>query len=165
MIKNCNVHLSECDLKLIKAIEKKINSFEQDKLSLHELVSDLEGFMTVVESIAAAWKEEFRMQVNNLELISDSIKDGSISRWNGNFKLDLSKSLSQMKMLINTLLSGYLKISDPNILEVATVADSNWLICPSCNDAWECASSSAMVICPKCERAYHNPRARNQLKR
>lgn len=59
------------------------------------------------------------------------------------------------------ILEEYLGQSDLNISESAIEGDSNWLICPKCNDAWEAASLKAMVICPKCDRALHNPHMSN----
>jgi hypothetical protein len=91
-------------------------------------------------------------------MIHDSIEDGSISTWRGGFEEDLHKSVAKLKRMTNSLLDEYLRISDPNILEIAIEVNSDWIICPKCNDAWESNSTDAMVVCPKCERAFHNPR-------
>ena len=52
----------------------------------------------------------------------------------------------------------YLETSDSSIEGHATELDKEWLFCPDCLDAWESNSRDAMVICPKCNHAFHNPR-------
>jgi len=150
--------LSEYDLKQIKLIEKRIRLFENNKLGLFDLVNDLGGLLNTLESVPDSWKDDFQAETNSLEMIRDSIEDSSISKWKGNFKEDIHKSVSKLKKMITSLLEKYLKIPDPNVLESAIKANSNWLMCPKCNDAWESNSPDAMVICPKCECAFHNPR-------
>src|SRR5207249_1352273 len=90
-------------------------------------------------------------------MIHDSIEDGSILRWKGDFKEDLHKSISQLKSMVVSIVEEYLKNSDLSILETASSIGANWLICPKCNEGWESDSSKAMVICPKCACAFHNP--------
>ena len=52
-----------------------------------------------------------------------------------------------------------LEFSDNSIKEKAEIGDENWLICPTCIDAWESVVNlDAMVVCPKCKKTYHNPR-------
>jgi len=151
--------MTEYDLKQIRLIEKKICLFETSKLNLFDLVCDLRGLLNALESVADSWKDDFQAETNTLEIIHDSIEDGSISKWQGNFKEDLHKSVLKLKKMAISILEDYLKMPDPNISEHAIEADSNWLICPKCNDAWESNSLSAMVVCPKCECALHNSRA------
>lgn len=151
--------LNEYDLKQIKLIEKKIVLFENNKIELFDLVNDLSGLLNALESVADSWKDNFQAEINSLEMIQDSIEDGSISRWKGNVKEDIHKSVSALKKMTISLLEKYLKISDPNVLESAIEADSKWFMCPKCNDAWESNSLDGMVVCPKCDCAFHNPRA------
>ncbi|NNM43449.1 MAG: hypothetical protein HKM07_03820 [Chlamydiae bacterium] len=49
-------------------------------------------------------------------------------------------------------------IPDSEISTTAQILDENWLMCPDCVDAWESTSEDKIVICPKCDRAYYNPR-------
>ena len=155
--------LSISYLKQVSFIINKIGLFELNKLDLYDLVCDLIGLLNVLESVPNAWIDEFRSAINTLELIHDSIEDGSISRWKGNFKEDLNKSVSKLKSMSTSLIKEYLKRTDPNIIESAIEASSSWIMCPKCNDAWESSSRHAMVICPKCESALHNPRATKQI--
>jgi hypothetical protein len=153
--------LSKYDLRQISLIERKINTylFENRKLDLCDLVSGLGGLLNALESVPDAWKDAFQTEINTLEMLHNSIEDGSISKWRGNFKEDIQKSVSNLKNMTASIMEEYLKISDPNILETAIEASPNWLICPKCNDAWESVSLNAMVICPKCECTFHNPHA------
>jgi hypothetical protein len=148
----------EYDLRQIILIEKKIALFENNRLDLFDLVGDLGDLLNALESVPDNWKNDFLSETNTLEMIYDSIEDSSISRWQGDFKEDIRKSVAKLKKIVASMLEEYLKISDPNIIESAIEAFSNWLICPKCNDAWESISPNAMVICPKCECAFHNPR-------
>jgi hypothetical protein len=152
--------LSNFDLRQIRLIEKKLLLFEGKEIDLFELIKELNTILNALEKISDSWKVDFQSKINFLELIDDSIKDGSISRWKGNFKEDLDKTVLYLKQMISILVDEYLKMPDSRITETAIQGDSKWLICPHCNDAWELISSDAMVICPKCEHVYHNPRSK-----
>ncbi|NGX38596.1 MAG: hypothetical protein K1000chlam2_01770 [Chlamydiae bacterium] len=156
------IALNRYDWKQIRLIEKKLILFENKKIGLFDLITDLDGLLNTLETVADSWKDNFRSGINSLEIIYDSIEDGSISKWRGNFEEDLHKSVLKLKKMVMLLLEEYLKISDSNVSEVAIEGDSKWFICPNCNDAWESMSSSAMIVCPKCERVCHNPRARGK---
>lgn len=153
--------LTEHDIKQIVLIKNKIFMFEKDKLDLFELICDLGGLLNELESVSEFWKDDFQAEVNALEIIYDSIEDGSISRWKGNYREDLHDAISKLKKMAFSILEEYLGQPDSNISESAIEGDSNWLICPKCNDAWESDSLKAMVICPKCHRALHNPHMGN----
>lgn len=52
-----------------------------------------------------------------------------------------------------------LEFPDPSISETATIGDQEWLICPSCNDAWQSSNNEdALVRCTQCQRVSNNPR-------
>ena len=153
--------LTERELKQIILIKNKIFMFEKDKLDLFELICDLGSLLNELESVSEFWKDDFQTEVNALEIIHDSIEDGSISRWKGNYREDMHDAISKLKKMAFSILEEYLGQSDSNISESAIEGDSNWLICPKCNDAWESDSLKAMVICPKCDRALHNPHMGN----
>jgi len=153
--------LSNFDLRQIGLIEKKLLLFEGKKIDLFELIKELNAILNALENISDSWKADFQSKINFLELIHDSIEDGSISRWEGNFKEDLDKTVLGLKQMVSILMDEYLKMPDSRITETAIQGDSKWLICPHCNDAWESISSDAMVICPKCEHVCHNPRSKS----
>lgn len=153
--------LTKYDLKQIMLIENKIFIFENRKIDLFELIRDLGGLLNALESVSKSWKDAFQAEVNALEVIHDSIEDGSISRWKGNHREDIHNAISKLQKMTLSILEEYLGQSDSNISERAIEGDPNWLICPKCNDAWESDSLKAMVICPKCDRALHNPRMDN----
>lgn len=153
--------LTKYDLKQVMLIENKIFIFENKKIDLFELICDLGGLLNALESVSKSWKDAFQAEVNALEIIHDSIEDGSISRWKGNHREDIHNAISKLQKMTLSILEEYLGQSDSNISERAIEGDPNWLICPKCNDAWESDSLKAMVICPKCDRALHNPRMDN----
>jgi hypothetical protein len=56
-----------------------------------------------------------------------------------------------------------LEFPDSSITEVAQIGDDEWLICPSCIDAWQCTNiKDALVKCPKCQKNLNNPRFKNE---
>ena len=81
--------LTERELKQIILIKNKIFMFEKDKLDLFELICDLGSLLNELESVSEFWKDDFQTEVNALEIIHDSIEDGSISRWKGNYREDM----------------------------------------------------------------------------
>jgi hypothetical protein len=55
-----------------------------------------------------------------------------------------------------------LEFPDSTITEKAQIGDAQWLICPTCIDAWQSPDNlDAVVICPKCQNMLHNPRYQN----
>jgi hypothetical protein len=152
--------LSKFDWRQIRLIEKKLLLFEGKKIDLFELIKELNAILNALENISDSWKADFQSKINFLEIIHDSIEDGAISRWKGNFEEDLDKTVVSLKQMVSILLDEYLKIPDSRITEIAIEGDPTWLICPNCNDAWKSISSDAMVICPKCEHVCHNPRSK-----
>jgi hypothetical protein len=75
---------------------------------------------------------------------------------------ELKRKVLETKKKLNKTLSELvkeeLKKPDSNIEKSATILDETWLMCPVCIDAWESTSKNAMVICPKCNQVFHNPR-------
>ena len=150
--------LSKHDLRQLRLMEKKIYQFEHKKINLFELVGDLRTILNALETVNGTWKDDFQEEINTLEIISDSIEDGSISKLKEDPGKFFHDSTSKLKKMATLLLEKYLKIPDPSILEKAIILDTQWLMCPKCTDAWDSISKDAMVICPKCEHAFHNPR-------
>lgn len=89
--------LTEHEIKQIVLIKNKIFMFEKDKLDLFELICDLGGLLNELESVSELWKDDFQAKVNALEIIHDSIEDGSISRWRGNYRKDIHDAISKLK--------------------------------------------------------------------
>lgn len=157
------IPLNEYDLRQITLIDSMISLFENQKIELFDLVNNLSGILNSLESDATSWKDDFRAEINSLELIQLSRDDGSRSNWKGDIEKDLYSSISALKKMTASLLGDYLKQSDPRVLASGVSAASNWLICPKCNDAWESHSQEAMVICPNCICVVHNPRANKNI--
>ena len=67
-------------------------------------------------------------------------------------------SYQELEKIADDLIEGELKNPDPSISKSATSLDKKWIMCPDCIDAWESTSKTAMVICPKCNQLFHNPR-------
>lgn len=158
------IPLNEYDLRQITLIDNMVFLFENEKIGLFDLVNNLAWILNSLESVHNSWKDDFRTEINSLEMIQQSIDDGSISRWKGNFKEDIRNSIMDLKKMTSLLIRDYLAVSDPEISKSAIQAYANWFVCPICNDAWESNSQAAMVICPKCVSVSHNPRAsRNKV--
>ncbi|QVL55805.1 MAG: hypothetical protein KFB95_00960 [Simkaniaceae bacterium] len=67
-------------------------------------------------------------------------------------------SYKELEKIADDLIEEELKKPDLSISKSATILDEKWIMCPDCIDAWESTSKSAMVICPKCNQMFHNPR-------
>jgi len=91
--------LSNYDLRQMLLIENTISMFENHSLSLSDLVHKLNGISNALESVDNDWKDHFRIENNILEIINDSIEDGSISRWEGDYKISLLKTIEKLKNL------------------------------------------------------------------
>lgn len=51
-----------------------------------------------------------------------------------------------------------LEFPDSSISEAAQIGDGEWLICPTCIDAWQsCNSYDALVKCPECRKKNKQP--------
>jgi len=56
-----------------------------------------------------------------------------------------------------------LEFPDSSISEIAQIGDDEWLICPTCLDAWQYNDDKdALVRCPKCLKVLNNPRYKNE---
>lgn len=56
-----------------------------------------------------------------------------------------------------------LEFPDSSITETAQIGDNEWLICPTCIDAWQSSNTEdALVKCPKCQKIFNNPRYKNE---
>jgi hypothetical protein len=56
-----------------------------------------------------------------------------------------------------------LEFPSSSISEVAHLVDDEWLICPTCIDAWQCSNiRNALIKCPKCQKTLNNPRYKNE---
>lgn len=52
-----------------------------------------------------------------------------------------------------------LEFPDPEVTAMAQIGDNEWLICPTCSDAWlSLVVQDAIVVCPKCRHKLNNPR-------
>lgn len=156
------------DIRQLRLIQKKVNLFESDEISLQSFITDLTGISNALETIMESWKNELRDEINNLDMIYCSILDGSISKWEGDYKEDERNAVMKIKNLTSSLLEEYLSRFSPEIVVTAiseNVENFPWLICPKCYEAWELDSYKAMVICPKCESVLNNPESMPEFKR
>ena len=132
-----------------------ISSFEENKIDLPSLQSTLEFLYAQLKDFHDSnWKEIFCNAITTLESINAGIPNGF------EIKKDTlaTDAIYILKAIINKYLREYLESPDINISQFASILDAKWLFCPSCLDAWESESTQAMVICPKCNNAFHNPR-------
>ena len=57
-----------------------------------------------------------------------------------------------------------LEFKDPKISLNAQIGDDEWLMCPTCIDAWqETNVKDALVKCPMCKKAMNNPRFKKKI--
>lgn len=149
------------NIDILELIILRITKYFNKSMYIGDLISHLVDFLNQLNMVDIQWKKKFWTFWADLEIeyalaLDQGLEDIS---YGGNIIID--RALQVLKKMTEEKLvdmKTYLKISDPYIKESAIVGDDVWLICSKCIDAWEDNSSSAMVICPKCKYAFHNPR-------
>lgn len=129
-----------------------------------------------MEYIKIQFARELQEKIKNRDSVSEiggwaySVYFNNMGKINSSFRnilLDLSTmedgeefevSYEELEKIATKLIEEEFKLPDPNIKKSATILDKTWLMCPDCIDAWESTSKNAMVICPKCNQVFHNPR-------
>ncbi len=61
--------LSQYDLRQIRKILNRIDWFEDNKIDLYGLISDLVGLLNALESVNDNWRDNFQSEINCLEII------------------------------------------------------------------------------------------------
>ncbi len=128
-----------------------------DMHSLFCLTNELGGLLSSLEEDSSR-VARLRGYWLNLETIYAVNDDANVDGFSRNEKEIIEESVVEIRKLISHVLEQYLQESDKAVTSIATVLDDKWLMCPDCIDAWESVSKTAMVICPKCDNALHNPR-------
>ena len=145
--------------RLLENIKIRLGLFVDKKIELADLLNRLDAVYQVLALGNKDLANEFFQYCLDLE----SIVAGVASR--DSLELDeeeneiVNDTVEKLHNMILTQLANYLKVPDPSVTTTATQLDNAWLLCPNCIDAWETTSKDAMIICPKCDRALHNPRA------
>lgn len=142
----------------LNSIINKINLFKNKEIDLFDLINFIDTLYRSLVCWDPKWSDEFFQNWLDLESIYAGIKN------NNNLDLSIEElniinnAIQRLNELVSIALNRYIKTPDPIITKTATQLDGMWLLCPYCIDAWECFSEDAMVICPKCDKALHNPR-------
>ena len=134
-----------------------LNQFEKGMLDLKSLIGNLGFLLGSLEEVEENWEAEFSMERGQLDTIYSIalVKNRPISTSD---QEEITKSVKNLKKLAEDALNECLEHPDPLILNTAAIIDDEWLMCSNCTDSWKCTSNNAMVICPACNEALHNPR-------
>lgn len=149
--------LTDYDRKKIDLVLKNIDSFLSGNIKTYNLHTELTGVLNSLEGVEESWKDVFRRCLNRIELVYESENDGSIVLWKENPQRVLSDAVSIIREMSVKILEKYLSNPDFEIRTTAKKLEGGWLLCPNCSDAWQCSARSAMVVCPHCDTAMHNP--------
>lgn len=139
--------MTERDLRQLLLVIRNLQLFQKQKIDEFTLSANLSGLLSQMEC-KDDWVEAAEAEVNELDCRAYLEKDVIVD--------DLIEGL---KSLTDSALTNYLQAPDPKVEASATAEPPDWLICSKCYEAWQSTSDFAMVICPKCESALHNPRA------
>ncbi len=146
------------NLRQLKLMEDKISLYEQSKIGFFHLVVELKAIFNVLTFTDEKWSDHLQAEINMLELVQQSIDDGSINRWRENPSDTIENSLKSLKMLIFQKFEIFLNTFDVSIIEKAMDIDSNLIMCPNCQEVWQIFITSPMVVCPTCLSLLHNPK-------
>ena len=150
------------DRHLFLLMQSFLEKFNEKKIELPAHIDNLDSLYRETSSTTASWQQIFHKNWGNLE----SIYAGSLYE-NRTILTDyenkvLQLSVETLQMLVDKELAEYSKFVDPTVSKEATVIDEKWLMCPDCIDAWESSSKDPMIVCPKCNQAFHNPRNKQE---
>lgn len=150
--------IKEFNIKKLLFVEEAILLFREEKICLARLVTCLGEFFHSIESWSAQWDAVFFQKMVDLESVYAGAVDADSTTLDAEDVKIIERSINELITLVRDALSGYEAVSDRSVPHKASAIDEEWLFCPICQDAWQCISNKAMVICPKCDQALHNPR-------
>jgi hypothetical protein len=132
--------------------------FKGGKITLSLLIEKLDSLFNETSKIKAQWHKYFYENWLNLESIYAGCLDEKRNVLTEQENAVLLSSIRALYTLVDKELQLYPNVVDSTVSKAATVIDAQWLMCPDCVDAWKSSSKDAMVVCPKCNQALHNPR-------
>lgn len=155
--------ISPYDYRQLHRMNMIIKNIKFKCLRISEEVGSLYYLLHSLETDDNDLKQNINEQISELEIINAYVlinftETEIPQKIKEKLQPDVLNSASKLESLINKRIEEYLQEKDLSIQESAIAADSHWLICPLCHDAWESESLTAMVICPKCDNPLHNPR-------
>jgi len=149
--------INDFDRKILETIKIYLDEYENNKIELGFLVGKLEGLFRQLTSTEKKWSIVFFDNWINLE----SVYAGSLEperSLNENEQNIVNKSVQLMISMIQKLLENYTKYPNNTVTKTAEALDNDWLFCLNCLDGWESNSTDPLVICPKCNNVFLNPR-------
>lgn len=148
--------MKDFDRRQCEIIIKKINGYKLGHIYLADLISDLEGLISIFED--GGWKAAFISHWGKLEVVYALALHNEKKQFDTKDQKNINNSIEILIKMTTTALKDYLLVPDVSVVKSATTLGDKWLMCPDCSEAWESASKTAMVICPKCDISLHNPR-------
>lgn len=142
----------------LKRMLESLIDFEKKKIDLNSLLSNLNFLYNVIDPSDIDFKKKYFNEMEALEIINAiSIVNNTEKEDQKEQELLINQAIQNLKKTINLILEDYEKKPDLNVFEKAVHISSDWLMCPKCTETWESHSVYAMVICPACDSALHNP--------
>ena len=150
--------VNDYDRRQIDLIRKNLKLFYQNSIDLGHLIANLDGLYRSITNVDPEWENLFFEKWIDLECVYASLVNEGNIELNSKDKVILIDALGEIQNLVELALDCYLQTPNPLVSKSAIMLDEMWLMCPDCIDAWESSSQDAMIICPKCDKALHNPR-------
>ena len=118
----------------------------------------MDGAYYSFESIDKNLEDVFFQKFVDIE----SIYAGVVNRGGSAVSLEeqiiVNAAVASLEQRLIVSLREYSKIPDLSVEAKVTEFDAHLLMCSLCKNVWECSSTEAMVVCPKCDQALHNSR-------
>lgn len=140
----------------IENIDYCLAKFKTGQMCLMQLIGNIGGLFRALTSTPKEWNVEFFNCWADLESVySRELEEGKLNAEEQNI---IKNSIKKLEDLIQRALSQFEYTQDVSP-SPAQALDDNWLYCPICIDAWESSDTAKrIVICPKCNNAFLNPR-------
>ena len=155
----CGFTIEEARQKIenIQQIPRQKNTNLDKQFLGKELRTQLEKGCDVVKLSRWAYKV-YSENIRNLDDTSEEVLESLFVMEEGpEFELTKDRLLSMADRLIKEGENEELSPADVTKYEFAQKLDENWIMCPTCNEAWEGRFEHNLVCCPKCKNKLKNP--------
>jgi hypothetical protein len=152
-----NEFLTDYNRTLLISIKSRIELFNDKKIELGSFIDCLDSLYREMNSWNLKWEEAFFQYWLDLESIYAGMQNRNSLELEEDEKKIINHAVEKLYELVLLPLNQYTKFFDATVSKKAKIIDNDWLMCPDCIDGWETNSIEPMVICPKCNKAFHNP--------
>ena len=155
--------------RIAERMRNSIRLYKQNNIEFADLLANLNFSASNIEQFDNDWKGSLDSKIFTLEEIyASEMYNNEIHKSNKNYLQNNNDLLKKIIECVNSIdqqlieaIEMYKKTSDKSICEIAVKLNEGWVMCPDCSGAWKIQSCDRMIICPICDKAFHNPYSNN----